>query len=96
MLIAIAGVVVLALFVAALLSIGQVADLFKERAALEQSYDIGHFGRFGRYLLGVELALERPLGIGPLQFSRLLPRGPAQHLSQRLHVRRLARRLCAI
>ena len=71
----------------------QVAELFKERATLEQSYDVGHYGRFGRYLLGADLALEHPFGIGPLQFSQLFPRGPAQHLSQRLHVRRLARRL---
>ncbi len=48
-------------------------------------------GRFGRYLLGSRLALDHPFGIGPLQFTSL-PRGPAQHLSQRLHVRRLARR----
>ena len=71
----------MALLLAALLSIDQVADLFKERAALEQSYDIGHLGRFGRYILGAELALDRPFGIGPLQFSQHLPRGPAQHLS---------------
>ena len=30
-------------FVAALLSIDQVAELFKERASLEQSYDTGHY-----------------------------------------------------
>ena len=42
--------------------------------------------------LGAVLALDMPLGIGPLQFSKYLPRGPAQLLSQRLHVRRLALR----
>jgi hypothetical protein len=67
--IAIAGIVTIALFVAVLLSIGQIAELFQERASLEQSYDLGHYGRFGRYLLGAQLGLERPLGIGPLQFS---------------------------
>ncbi|HEY1361240.1 MAG TPA: O-antigen ligase family protein [Xanthobacteraceae bacterium] len=67
---AVLGLLVAAAFVAALLSIGQVAELFKERASLEQSYDIGHFGRFGRYMLGAELALEHPFGIGPLQFYR--------------------------
>jgi O-antigen ligase len=72
----VAGVVVVAIFIAALLSISQVADMFKERAALEQSYDIGYFGRFGRYLLGVELALQRPLGIGPLQFANYFPEDP--------------------
>jgi hypothetical protein len=71
--IAIAGIITIALFVAVLLSIGQIAELFKERASLEQSYDLGHYGRFGRYLLGAQLGLERPLGIGPLQFSRFFP-----------------------
>ena len=70
-LIAIAGAVVVVVLVAALLSIGQVADLFHQRATLEQSYDVGHFGRFGRYILGFQLALERPLGIGPLQFAQM-------------------------
>jgi O-Antigen ligase len=70
------GVVVVVGFVAALLSIGQVADLFKERATLEQSYDIGRYGRFGRYLLGADLALEHPLGIGPLQFYRYFTEDP--------------------
>ncbi len=75
-LVAVAGFMVIAAFVAALLSIDQVADLFKERASLEQSYDTGHYGRFGRYLLGADLALQHPLGVGPLQFSRYFPEDP--------------------
>ena len=75
-LIAILGLVLMAVFVAALLSIEQVAELFKERATLEQSYDVGHYGRFGRYMLGVELGLERPFGLGPLQFTRIFPEDP--------------------
>jgi hypothetical protein len=75
-LIGIAGVFAIALFVAALLSIEQVANLFKERASLEQGYDIGHYGRFGRYILGAELGLERPLGVGPLQFAHFFPEDP--------------------
>jgi hypothetical protein len=71
--IAIVGLFVAVVFVAALLSLPQVADLFKERASLEQSYDIGRFGRFGRYVLGAELGLERPFGIGPLQFAHFFP-----------------------
>jgi hypothetical protein len=71
--IAIFGVVVSALLIAALLSFGKIADLFKERASFEQAYDLGHFGRFGRYVLGAQLGLERPLGIGPLQFSHFFP-----------------------
>jgi hypothetical protein len=75
-LIAMLGVLAITVFVAALLSIGQVAELFQQRATLDQSYDIGRYGRFGRYALGVELALEHPLGIGPLQFSRYLVEDP--------------------
>jgi hypothetical protein len=71
--IAIAGVLVTALLIAALLSIGNVAEIFKERATLDQGYDLGHYGRFGRYVLGAQLGLERPLGIGPLQFSHYFP-----------------------
>jgi len=76
LLIAVVGAVVLGLFVAALLSIEKIADLFQERATLDQSYDVGHLGRFGRYVLGFELALDRPFGIGPLQFATLFPEDP--------------------
>jgi O-antigen ligase len=70
------GLLVIAALVVALLSVGQVADLFKERATLDQSYDVGRYGRFGRYLLGAEIALEHPFGIGPLQFSKLFAEDP--------------------
>ena len=75
-LIAIAGIAAMVLMLAALLSIDRVADLFKERASLEQSYDVGHLGRFGRHILGAEIALERPFGIGPLQFHKIFPEDP--------------------
>jgi len=74
--IAIMGVVLLAVALAALLSIGNVADLFKERATLDQSYDLGHLGRFGRYILGANLALENPLGLGPMQFYKFFREDP--------------------
>jgi hypothetical protein len=67
--IAFAGAIVGVIALAGLLALPQVADVFNERATLDQSYDIGHFGRFGRYLLGAELGLDRPFGIGPLQFN---------------------------
>jgi hypothetical protein len=75
-LVALCGVFVSVLLVVALISIPQVADLFAERATLDQSYDLGHFGRFGRYILGAELSLERPLGVGPLQFWRFFGEDP--------------------
>jgi hypothetical protein len=67
---------VLAVFIVALLSLDQVADLFKERASLVQSYDAGHLGRFGRHILGALMVFDHPEGIGPLQFSRYLPEDP--------------------
>jgi hypothetical protein len=68
--------VALAAFVAALLSIDAVADLFKERASLVKNYDTGHLGRFNRHLLGGMMIFDHPLGVGPLQFSRYFPEDP--------------------
>jgi len=70
------AVVALAAFVAALLSIDAVAELFKERASLVKSYDTGHLGRFGRHILGGLMVFDHPLGVGPLQFSRYFPEDP--------------------
>jgi hypothetical protein len=75
-LVAVGGMLAIAVLVMALLSIGQVSELFSERASLELSYDIGRYGRFGRYMLGAEVALEHPLGIGPLQFYRFFTEDP--------------------
>jgi hypothetical protein len=68
-----AGFALLAVFVAVLLSIDTVAQLMKERASLNQSYDSGPMGRFGRHAYGWQMALDLPLGIGPLQFTRYFP-----------------------
>jgi hypothetical protein len=70
------GGMMLAAFIMALLSLEQVADLFKERASLVQDYDAGHGGRFGRHILGALMILDYPFGIGPLQFSKYLPEDP--------------------
>jgi hypothetical protein len=65
--------VAVALLLAVLLSLDSTGNLFRERASLEQSYDSGRFGRFGRHILGAEMALDMPFGIGPLQFTRYFP-----------------------
>jgi hypothetical protein len=75
-LLAIAGVAVLAAGLAVLLSIDIVAKLFAERASFNQSYDVGAQGRFARHFLGAVMALDYPLGIGPLQFSKYFPEDP--------------------
>jgi hypothetical protein len=72
-LLSVTGVVVLAGFIGALLSIDAVADLFKQRASFEQSYDLGEQGRFARHALGAIMALDKPIGIGPLQFHKYFP-----------------------
>jgi hypothetical protein len=72
----IVGGVLIAFFILALLSLDQVADLFKERASLVQDYDAGHGGRFGRHILGALMVLDHPFGIGPLQFAKYLPEDP--------------------
>jgi hypothetical protein len=55
------------------LSFDQIADMFKQRASFDQSYDEGRFGRFGRHILGADMALDLPFGIGPLQFHNYFP-----------------------
>ena len=75
-LIAMAGVAAIAMLLAALLSIDAVANLFKERVSLDQQYDVGQMGRFGRHALGALLALDVPFGIGPMQFSKIFPEDP--------------------
>jgi O-Antigen ligase len=71
--ISVAAVVVLVLLIAVLLSFDSIADMFKQRASFDQSYDEGRFGRFGRHILGAEMALDLPFGIGPLQFHNYFP-----------------------
>ncbi len=70
---AVAAVAITAVLVVILLSFSSIGDLFKERASFNQTYDSGRFGRFGRHVLGFQMALELPLGIGPLQFTKYFP-----------------------
>jgi len=67
------AVLVAALLVATLLSFDSISDMFRQRASFDQSYDEGRFGRFGRHVLGADMALDLPFGIGPLQFHRFFP-----------------------
>jgi hypothetical protein len=70
---AVAAGVVVALLLVVLLSLDSVAEMFRQRASFDQSYDEGRFGRFGRHILGAQMALELPFGIGPLQFTKFFP-----------------------
>ncbi|MBR1215155.1 O-antigen ligase family protein [Bradyrhizobium sp. JYMT SZCCT0180] len=71
--IALVAAILAAALVAVLLSFDSIAQMFKQRASFDQSYDTGRFGRFGRYVLGANMALDLPFGIGPLQFTRYFP-----------------------
>jgi hypothetical protein len=62
-----------ALLIAVLLSFDSIAEMFQQRASFDQSYDEGRFGRFGRHILGADMALDLPFGIGPLQFHHYFP-----------------------
>jgi O-antigen ligase/polysaccharide polymerase Wzy-like membrane protein len=67
------AVIVVALLLAVLLSFDSIDEMFRQRASFDQSYDEGRFGRFGRHILGAQMALDLPFGIGPLQFHRYFP-----------------------
>jgi hypothetical protein len=68
-----AAVLLVVVLLIVLLSLDSVAEMFKQRASFDQSYDEGRFGRFGRHILGAQMALELPFGIGPLQFTKFFP-----------------------
>jgi hypothetical protein len=71
--IAVVAAVIVVLLIAVLLSFDTVGEMFRQRANFDQSYDEGRFGRFGRHILGAEMALDLPFGIGPLQFRDYFP-----------------------
>lgn len=66
------AIALLVILLAVALQIPAVSDLFTQRAQLTQDYDTARVGRFARYIIGVEMAMEHPLGIGPLQFGKLV------------------------
>jgi hypothetical protein len=67
------AVVIVVALLAVLLSFDSISEMFKQRASFDQSYDEGRFGRFGRHILGAQMALDLPFGIGPLQFHKYFP-----------------------
>ena len=70
---AVAAVLLVVVLLAVLLSFDSISEMFKQRASFDQSYDEGRFGRFGRHILGAQMALDLPFGIGPLQFHNYFP-----------------------
>ena len=68
----IAAMSLLVLAMLVVLQIPGVADMLSNRAQLVQDYDGARLGRFARYGIGFLMAMEHPLGIGPLVFGQLL------------------------
>jgi hypothetical protein len=75
-LIALFGVVSLAVLLAMLLSVEGIRDLFLDRFILLKQYDAGEKGRFGNQLNSIPLLLEQPLGFGPLCFHKIFGQDP--------------------
>ncbi|RWQ00691.1 O-antigen ligase family protein [Mesorhizobium sp.] len=67
----IAAISLLVIAMLVILQLPGVSEMFSSRAQLEQSYDTARLGRFARYIFGFQMALEHPLGIGPLVFGTI-------------------------
>jgi hypothetical protein len=65
-----ASVVAFAGLVTLALSFDSVSEMFKTRAKLTQSYDVGSGGRFGLQEVAVGELLNTPTGLGPHEFTR--------------------------
>lgn len=67
----IAAIALLIFALLVILQIPSVAELFSTRAQLVQDYDGARLGRFARYGIGFQMAMEHPFGIGPLVFGQI-------------------------
>ena len=70
---ALVAVILAAALVAVLLSFNSIARDVQAARQLRPELRRGRFGRFGRYILGADMALDLPFGIGPLQFHTYFP-----------------------
>jgi hypothetical protein len=71
------GIAALVALIVIALSFDSVAVMFRERAQLTQSYDVGSGGRFSMQELAVTDLLNFPNGMGPFEFDRV--HGLQQH-----------------
>ncbi|WEZ83825.1 O-antigen ligase family protein [Rhizobium sp. 32-5/1] len=70
---ALSGAILMISALVVALQFEQVSSLFSSRTQLVQDYDGGHLGRFERHRIGFLMAMEQPLGIGPMVFSAIFP-----------------------
>ena len=73
----IAGIGAMAVLLVVLLSIDSIGGMFKDRAQLIQSYDVGEGGRFLLQEKALGSVLDFPNGMGPFEFARV--HGLQQH-----------------
>ncbi len=66
-------VLALALFAIASLTSQEFTHKFFQRLTFAESYDLGHEGRYGRYLLVLPMILQNPMGLGVLQLEKIFP-----------------------
>lgn len=71
------SIAALAALLVVLLSFDSIGAMFKERAHLIQSYDVGSGGRFRLQELALTAVLNFPNGMGPFEFARV--HGLQQH-----------------
>lgn len=65
------AVVILTMAIAGAMQSKKVSDLFMNRAKLVQEYDGARLGRFERHKIGFLMAMERPLGMGPMVLGKM-------------------------
>jgi O-antigen ligase len=70
---ALAGTLAFAALLVVALSIDSISTMLIQRAKLVQDYDTARLGRFARYVLGFEIVVDHPFGLGPLQFRNFFP-----------------------
>jgi hypothetical protein len=44
-----------------------------ERSRLAETYDLGYFGRYNRYLLALPMILDHPFGLGLFELDKYFP-----------------------
>ncbi len=71
------GLAAMAALLVVLLSIDSIGSMFKDRAQLIQSYDVGQGGRFLLQEKALASVLDFPNGMGPFEFARV--HGLQQH-----------------
>ncbi|MBT9368360.1 O-antigen ligase family protein [Rhizobium sp. CSW-27] len=66
-----AAIALLVVSIGGVLQSKKVDELFLNRAKLVQSYDGARLGRFERHKIGFLMAMERPLGLGPMVLGKM-------------------------